>query len=73
MLPREDFDKCIRGLIDSMKRGPSAIGNFHGWIEASFGAGLAEVFMLPYNVKVWRMNLRRCLTIGLENGWRPSI
>jgi protoporphyrinogen oxidase len=52
LLPRDDFDKCIRGMIDALKRTPAA-GNFHGWIEASFGVGLAEVFMFPYNFKVW--------------------
>jgi protoporphyrinogen oxidase len=27
--------------------------NFHEWILATFGAGIAELFMLPYNRKVW--------------------
>ena len=27
--------------------------NFHEWIMNTFGEGLAEVFMLPYNFKVW--------------------
>src|SRR3984885_3188003 len=53
LLPRDDFDRCMRGLIDVMRRTPASAGNFQGWIEASFGAGLAEVFLLPYNFKVW--------------------
>jgi protoporphyrinogen oxidase len=27
--------------------------NFEQWIDANFGAGIAELFMLPYNRKVW--------------------
>ncbi|MGO8787147.1 MAG: protoporphyrinogen/coproporphyrinogen oxidase [Terriglobia bacterium] len=53
LLPRDEFLQCIRGLIESMKRGTAPLGNFHDWIEASFGAGLAEIFLLPYNFKVW--------------------
>ena len=53
LLPRDQFQRCVCGLIDSMKRGTVAMGSFHDWIEASFGTGLAEIFMLPYNFKVW--------------------
>jgi protoporphyrinogen oxidase len=53
LLPRDEFLQCIAGLIESMKRGNVPLRNFHDWIEASFGAELAERFMLPYNFKVW--------------------
>ncbi|MGD0778398.1 MAG: FAD-dependent oxidoreductase [Candidatus Solibacter sp.] len=53
LLPRDEFLQCVRGLIESMKRGTVPLRNFHDWIEGSFGAGLAESFMLPYNFKVW--------------------
>jgi protoporphyrinogen oxidase len=53
LLPREEFQRCLQGLIDSMNRGAASPRNFRDWIEASFGSGLAESFMLPYNFKVW--------------------
>ena len=53
MLPRDEFEQCVRGLINSLKQGNVTLNNFQDWIEASFGAGLAEIFMLPYNLKVW--------------------
>lgn len=53
LLPRDDFQRCISGLIHTIKQGPPPLENFQDWIEASFGQGLAEVFMLPYNMKVW--------------------
>jgi protoporphyrinogen oxidase len=46
--------KCLQGLIRLYKQpfqGKPA--NFRQWIDATFGAGLAEVFMVPYNFKVW--------------------
>jgi protoporphyrinogen oxidase len=53
LLPRNEFEKCFRGLLEAAKRGSVPLRNFHDWIEASFGAGLAETFLLPYNLKVW--------------------
>lgn len=46
--------KCIQGLIKLYKN-PSSIrpGNFREWIDATFGDGIADIFMVPYNFKVW--------------------
>jgi protoporphyrinogen oxidase len=54
-LPREVLVKCVQGLVQLIRRGPGATtpANFREWIDATFGSGLAEVFMLPYNFKVW--------------------
>ncbi len=46
--------KCLQGLVRLHKEPP--VGkprNFRQWIDATFGVGLAEVFMVPYNFKVW--------------------
>jgi protoporphyrinogen oxidase len=53
-LPKPDLLKCLEGLLD-LHGAPSAgkPANFREWIDRTFGAGLAEVFMLPYNRKVW--------------------
>ena len=53
LLPQEDFLRCVNGLRDLASRTPAPLENFHNWIEASFGAGLADIFLLPYNFKVW--------------------
>jgi protoporphyrinogen oxidase len=54
-LPPEDLIPCLRGLLEVHKQhGPRpAPANFREWILASFGTGLADVFMFPYNRKVW--------------------
>lgn len=53
-LPKEDMWKCLEGLIKLYKNPFSGKPkNFREWIMATFGEGLAEVFMIPYNFKVW--------------------
>ncbi|MBL7950722.1 MAG: FAD-dependent oxidoreductase [Flavobacteriales bacterium] len=52
-LPAEDLDKCLQGLVAITKTPHPKPQNFQEWIHANFGAGLAEVFMEPYNFKVW--------------------
>lgn len=50
-LPREDLLNCLIGLL---RRDPeSQPANFHDWILSQFGQGLADVFLFPYNLKVW--------------------
>lgn len=54
-LPREDMVDCVTGLVRLYKQAaPDARpANFGEWIDATFGEGLARVFMRPYNFKVW--------------------
>lgn len=52
-LPPEDLDKCLAGLVDITRQPAPKPANFREWILATLGPGLAEVFMLPYNFKVW--------------------
>jgi protoporphyrinogen oxidase len=54
-LPPDDLMTCLDGLL-AIHAGNGHLpppANFHEWILRSFGSGLAEVFMLPYNRKVW--------------------
>jgi protoporphyrinogen oxidase len=51
-LPREQVLDCVMGLIEAQKATmPSE--SFGEWINATFGEGIARLFMLPYNFKVW--------------------
>ena len=52
-LPADDLDKCLQGLVDITRSPRKDPRTFRDWIDASFGSGIAEVFMLPYNRKVW--------------------
>ena len=53
-LPTDSVWKCLDGIISNYKN-PSKEKpkNFDEWIQATFGYGIAEEFMIPYNFKVW--------------------
>ncbi|KAK3989815.1 hypothetical protein QBC44DRAFT_326596 [Cladorrhinum sp. PSN332] len=56
MLPKEDQVKCIDGLIDAAMVSRVATDkpkNFDEWILRTCGEGVADIFMRPYNYKVW--------------------
>jgi protoporphyrinogen oxidase len=48
--------ECLSGLAEA-QRHPARISNFRDWICATFGNGIARLFMLPYNAKVWSVPL----------------
>ncbi|MGA2260985.1 MAG: FAD-dependent oxidoreductase [Acidobacteriota bacterium] len=52
-LPPEDLQQCLAGLVDITRNGHPNPANFREWISATFGQGIADVFLLPYNFKVW--------------------
>lgn len=57
-LPAEDVTKVLQGLLDLVKNKSSfkRPAHFGEWLQQSFGKGLCEVFMEPYNKKVWAFN-----------------
>jgi protoporphyrinogen oxidase len=58
-LPPEIVKECLIGFIDSMRvNGNAAPKHFHEWVLRTFGAGIAKHFMLPYNEKFWKQDLR---------------
>src|SRR3989338_7546957 len=53
-LSKETMWKCLEGIIGVYKNPPAGNPrNFQEWILATFGQGLADTFMNPYNFKVW--------------------
>ncbi|RKU44700.1 hypothetical protein DL546_006230 [Coniochaeta pulveracea] len=56
MLPKEDQVKCVDGLIDAAlecRVANTKPKNFDEWIMRMTGEGVANIFMRPYNFKVW--------------------
>lgn len=51
-LPPEETWKCVEPLLNHPPPATKP-ANFREWILASFGQGVADIFMLPYNFKVW--------------------
>lgn len=53
-LPKEVMWKCLEGIIKVYQDPPTKKPqNFKEWILSTFGEGIAQEFMLPYNFKVW--------------------
>jgi len=51
--PPDEQVRAVRGLLELSHRPKSDPRNFREWILATFGEGLAESFLFPYNWKVW--------------------
>jgi len=50
-LAPEDAYDCLLGLIEAP--GAAADDDFGTWMQGTFGEGITERFMRPYNTKVW--------------------
>ncbi|KAF5842930.1 hypothetical protein DUNSADRAFT_3957 [Dunaliella salina] len=68
-LPKEDQIKCLTGLVDAKvantvaKTKPTS---FDEWILRVMGPGIADIFMRPYNFKVWAVptTMMQCNWLG---------
>jgi len=52
-LPEAEKRACLVGLLRRRETPGPPPANFAEWIRATFGDGLADTFLLPYNLKVW--------------------
>lgn len=54
-LPDAERARCIRGLVTASvaAEGGRVPANFAEWIDAAFGPGVGDLFLRPYNAKVW--------------------
>ncbi len=59
-LPKSTQVNCLLGAAKAAANGNSKEAtNFRDWILATFGEGIAEAFMFPYNTKVWTTPLEQ--------------
>merc|ERR1711907_523496 len=66
-LPKEDQITCLEGLVEAKVRCATAQEkpkNFDEWILRVMGDGIADIFMRPYNFKVWAVP-----TTDMQSGW----
>ena len=52
-LPEDELQKCLDGLEAIKTNPPSKPRTFREWLLASFGTGICDSFLVPYNRKVW--------------------
>ena len=57
-LPVEVVKECVLGFVESLNSNHTESRNFHEWVLRTFGSGIAKHFMLPYNEKFWKRDLR---------------
>ena len=79
-LPLDTVKSCVAGFVEALVRREKEgdpdpqRATFRQWVEAIFGEGIARHFMLPYNAKLWRVDLDE-----IECGWvswsipRPTL
>jgi protoporphyrinogen oxidase len=59
-LPKEDQVRCLLGAAKAAANGGGGNAkNFRDWTLETFGEGIAEAFMFPYNSKVWTTPLEQ--------------
>lgn len=68
-LPKEDQIKCLTGLVEakvSCSLATSKPKDFDEWILRVMGPGIADLFMRPYNFKVWAVptTMMQCEWLG---------
>jgi protoporphyrinogen oxidase len=67
MLPKDDQAKCLDGVIDAALEARVATTkpkDFDEWIVRMMGQGIADIFMRPYNYKVWAVPTTKVCTAG---------
>ncbi|KAI9007136.1 hypothetical protein BC832DRAFT_583588 [Gaertneriomyces semiglobifer] len=69
MLPKSDQVVAIAGMIDAYAASKTATTkpkNFDEWIVRNMGEGIADLFMRPYNFKVWAVptHMMQCEWLG---------
>ncbi len=59
-LPIEVVKDCILGFVEAKYSGNESrrSANFEEWIYSTFGKGIAEHFMIPFNRKLWATDLK---------------
>ncbi|MFA5389449.1 MAG: FAD-dependent oxidoreductase [Candidatus Omnitrophota bacterium] len=69
-LPKPVVKDClmdfIKTRITSASSASGANGNFENWIIKTFGRGIADYFMLPYNRKFWTVEPKEMTCEWLE-------
>lgn len=69
MLPKKEQVDCMDGMIDAALEARASYTkpkNFDEWIVRMMGVGIADLFMRPYNFKVWAVPTTKvCLVFVL--------
>jgi len=58
-LPKDDLFFCINEFIKTLVAAEKGVlpppENFRDWMVGTFGRGIAESYLIPYNEKIWKL------------------
>ena len=75
MLPKEQQVKCIDGMIDAAMEcrvANTKPKDFDEWIVRMMGTGIADIFMRPYNYKVWAVPTTKVSLPSIIPIWKAT-
>lgn len=68
VLDKDDIFECLYHFLNNPQRPQN---NFEDWIYNTFGKGLAEMYLIPYNSKIWKTPLTDMGTRWVERVPKP--
>jgi len=74
-LSAADRERCVAGAVAAQfarSAGTEKPGNFGDWIPWRVGAGIADLFMRPYNQKIWKLDDLGAMGIDWVDGRVPE-
>lgn len=69
-LEKEDTYDCLNGFLTNSAPEPS---NFKEWMYHTFGRGITEKYLLPYNEKIWKYPLDQMSMGWVERVPKPPV
>ena len=71
VLPKEDIVDILYSFIDNPNRAKPA--NFREWMYHTFGTGLTDRYLLPYNTKIWKTPAEEMSLEWVDRVPRPPL
>jgi protoporphyrinogen oxidase len=69
-LDKEEIYDCLIGYLQNSSPPPA---NLLMWIYHTFGRGIAEKYLVPYNQKIWKTDLSQMSMAWVERIPRPPV
>jgi protoporphyrinogen oxidase len=69
-LDKEDIYDCLIGYLQNDHQKPT---NFLEWVYYTFGNGIAEKYLVPYNKKIWKTPLDKMSLEWVERVPKPPV
>ena len=69
-LDKEDIYECLTGYLKNDHPVPN---NFREWIYHTFGDGIADKYLIPFNKKIWKFPLEKMGTEWVDRVPKPPV